>query len=201
MDCDNIAKAYGKMLAGEPLTEVEWTEARDALRRLAYISVKKCAAKFKIPDSTQPELIDEVEGALTIKLAQKRLPDPATVTSFEAMMRTVGWRETLSVLRKIKSPLAGRLESDPGLTVRHESVVDEDDDVFLRIRSGMEPFRFGEYKLARDVLLAVRLATDGFPGPAYLRAMVPKSKQGCVYNAAVFDINTAILGIADVGAA
>lgn len=194
MDCEALRKAYEVIYRGQVLTMKQWVPARDLLRAFADRAVRNAAGRHKIPHRTWPELIEDVEGEIVEKVIKKTLGDPAAIKNLEALMCTVTYRATITVLRRIKSPLAGALVADPGSAAAAPRS-DEVEDVFLEVRRRMDAFRLPEHRLARDALLAVRLATETFPGPAFLREMVPVPMRVLCYNAAVFDINTAILGI------
>lgn len=195
MDCEfeALQDAYAIIWSGQRLSMAQWTPARDVLRALANSAVRIAAGRYKVPQRTWRELIDNVEGELTVKVCRRGLGDPATIKNFEAMLRMVARHATITVLRSIKSPMTGRLISDPDHTAPEEA--SGSDDIFLEVRTRMEPFRFPEHRLARDALLAFRLATSSFPGPGFLRSMVPSHTRTVCYNAAVVDINMTILSI------
>lgn len=194
-----LRRAYVAIYTGGELTGAMWSAAQSCIRLLAWNAVERSAAKYKIPRRTIAELADNVEAEITEKLVGKKPGDPDTIRNFEGFMRSLAFRATISVLRRIKSPLAGQMASEPGCEAPRLPGPAQNEDVFLRIRSLLGPFRFQEYGLVRDALLAVRLATGGYPGPGLLRWMVQESERTACYNAAVYDINSAIAGFSDVG--
>ena len=196
MDCRPIEDAYRKHYAGVEITDLDWTPAQDAFRAISVIAVQRAASKHNIARRTWEELISNVECELVEKFVSLGFGAPDSINNFQAFLRTTAFRATITVLRKIKSPLAGRLESDQLLRPAPESSL-PDDDLFLRIRQSMGPFRFPEFALARDVLLSLRLATGGYPGHEFLKFVPAPSRLAC-YVAAVFDINSSIMGLVNV---
>lgn len=194
MSFDTLEALYQRHERGEKLSDQDWTSVDNACLSIAHSAVRFCAERFKIPRHTRENLVEDVRLDLLTKFLKCRLK----AANFRSLITTVARRATITCLRKIKSPMAGPLEYEGQVRRTDHAAAEEfHGDVFLAVRSRMGAFRFPEHAPARDALLAARLASDAYPPPDYLRAMVPGSVRRVVYNAAVFAINTSLMRIRD----
>lgn len=187
----NLYRAF----ASRKLDNAEWQRVDDLIHLVARRGVGKSSRKYKIPGRTREDLVESLVHELQKKFFQKRLGKASTIKNFQALLRVTTHHTTVSCLRRIKSPLAGHLEVDPTKSQQFAPAGISDALEFVRER--LPEFRFPEFALARDLLLAYRLGTNDYPGLDAIIGLVPSAFRRVVHTAALFDINETMMGIVD----
>lgn len=138
------------------------------------------------------QLTDAVQARLLAKFMNRRF-QCADGQSFERLLNRSAKNDMIDELRGSRSISAESMDGRPiGDTIfarmRGES------DVFAVLREVMRPYRFREFLYVRDCILSYFLQRKQYPPPSWLKSIgVPPDSWAPVFNAAVFDINSAIL--------
>lgn len=174
-------------------SDARWTQVEELLMAITTQEVKRTAAG--IYGMPLEHLVDQVYTAVLSKFISKKFRDRRGKAHI--IIRKAARNETISALRRSRSPSSvgfdGAEETwEAGASVAERPGVVAQVEVYLR------DFRFPEYEAARGAVLGFFSANGGYPGPAFVTQFgVPQDVARPVYNAAVCDLNTAMLEVVD----
>lgn len=174
-----------------------WDDVQTLLRETAKAEVRRSARRLY--GEPLESAIDQVEGLLLQKFISRRF-SPRNGRCLEPLLRTTCRNDLISVFRKSRSPSAVGFDGAEASweNTRTPVVTSDRLDLFGTIRGSLPPFRFREHAHVRESLLAVFLTHHRLPGPSHLASLgVASSRRQTVYNAAVVDLNQAMMRICD----
>ncbi len=173
-----------------------WNIVARLIHKIVVTEVTK-SAKRLYGEPLEAAIVD-VEGTVLHKFIGKRFT-PRRTPTIEPLLRVTCRNDMLTMFRRSKSPsTVGFDGAEAAWTSDHKPITDERIDMFGRIRGNLETFRFHEHTHVREALLAVFLSQHKYPGPGFLSPLgVGATQRQDVYNAAVVDLNCAMMGICD----
>lgn len=176
-----------------------WGDVQEEINRVVKDVVSKSARNLY--GEPLVACIDDVELAILRKFVEKRLEHRGD--AIDPLIRWSARNDMLSHFRRSRSPCAVSFDGAEKAWEHQDEQRDEpgDDaepDLFDRVRAAMPPFRFQEHPFVRDGILAFFLTHHNYPGPGYLHAFgVHHSVRPSVYNAALFDVNSAMIQLCE----
>jgi hypothetical protein len=191
----NLTELYALHRAGKlPGTDKRWLDVSRDLCKLARQVVEAGSRDLY---GTPVELaIEDVGTALLQKFVACKLDHSGA--GIEPLLRTAARNDMLSYYRRSRSPTASSFDGAEQTWEKEAERAEPTDDMFARARAFMPPFRFAEYPHVRDAVLAFFLTHWTYPGAGFLHPFgVHHSIRQPVYNAAVFDLNRAMIRICE----
>lgn len=193
MDPRRITELYDLYVAGSlPSDDARWNEVEAELLSIAESVVRRSARNVHGPALT--DAIEDVHSALLQKFIRRRLsrigPD------LKGLLRMAARNEMTSSFRRRKSPSTVGFAGAERTWKATSDVATDAPDIFAEVRARFDEFRFPTHGYARDGILAFFLSNTDYPGEQYLEGFgVDNRERKDVYNAALFDINSATMAM------
>ena len=192
----DLTELYIKHTRGElPGDDAEWSTVQQELR---IIAVSVCSSTARA-SSRQGQLfgsvlearIEDVYTVLLVKFIEKKLPFRGA--SIMPLLVTTARNELFTSFRRDRSPCTVCFDGAEETWHSEDRPWEDDEDLFALLRARLHTFRFPEYLYVREALLAFILSTKRYPGDHFLNSFgLPRDIRVTVYNAAIYQINTAI---------
>jgi len=196
VDFDELTTLYSQHVAGKLASnDQRWNRVSTMLMCFC-----KCEATRLAKDLYGQPLeacVENLYTALISKFVKKKLRHQTS--TIEPLLRFAARNDLMSYFRRSRSPSAVTHESShgDGLMIMGGRMR-PDRDLFNVVRQNMASFRFQEWSWVREAILAVFLTRTIYPGPTFLQTFgVKDHEQEAVYNAALYDINRAIMAICE----
>ena len=194
-----LYKAYrgGKMPRDDP----RWEEVPKLLHKIARgvthsQTRAKSATQGQLYGAVMDDRIEDVSTVLLTKFLEGRFDFRGQ--TIEPLLFTVARRELATAFRRSRSPSTVGFEGDEKTWQGDDGPREQQSDLFVVLLARLRHFRFPEYPHVREALLAFFMATNRYPGHHYLHPFgVHKDLREAVYNAAVFDLNLAMINQCD----
>lgn len=196
MEPDTITFLYDEYVAGRmPTDDKRWETVNRVLEAIAKKVVEgtiKSQSRQGVPfGSFLRDRVFDVHTALLTKFIEKRLARHST--SLMPLINRVAVNETMSACRRDRSPAATDFDT-LAVTIGIASEPGMEDDLFAKVRGRMGRFRFPEYELVREAVLAARLMRGAWPSESILGNMgVTGIDRAVMMTAIKVDINRAML--------
>lgn len=178
--------------------DVRWDQVASELRGVATTTVRQVTLqRGLLYDAPYENAIEAVYTAVLMKFIQRRF---SVRESFGSLLMTSARNALLDALRQSNSVSATTAfegkeevwESKPDHPPMHEK------DLYDLIRHRLGPFRWAEYPHVREAVLSYFLTHFKLPGASFLNAFgVPNNIRASVYNAAAFDVNSAMVQLCE----
>ncbi len=139
--------------------------------------------------------VDVVTREILAKFISKRLNRQLGQATIEPLLRFAIRNDLMSHFRRSRSPSTVTHEANHGTGVMlMGGSMSPDRDVFHNTRQHFGEFRFPEWSMVREAILAFFLTRMKYPGHRFLNLFgVNTRDRVAVYNAALFDINRAMI--------
>jgi hypothetical protein len=168
-----------------------WKVVERELRRLAAREVGR--ANGRLYGEPRRSRVEDVYTRLLCKFLERRFNYRGE--SMDGLLASAARNDTHDSFRRSRSPSTVYFDGAEHRWADDRMPVDHvDPDVFGVVRQGMSDFRFPEHPHVREAVLSFFLTNSRYPGSSFLHALtVPHATRSAVYNAAVVDINTAMM--------
>lgn len=172
-----------------------WDQVQDELRGIAVSVVRSVSSRRtgqELYGSPMDDRVEDVYTAILSKFIEKKLN---ARSSFTSVLMTAARNALLDAFRASSSPSATvGFDGADETWQDHERPVPK--DLFMQVRQRLRSFRWAEFPHVRESLLAYFLTHHTFPGAAFLGHFeVEPHLRTSVYNAAVYDLNCALLEV------
>lgn len=172
--------------------DARWNSVHRLLRQVAVNVVRRRASDL-YGEPAEARIEDVFTSILTKFLTCKF---PYNGDSIDSLLQTAATRDLMSAFRRSNSVCTHSVHGEERDIEAFDS---ESRNLFEVVREALPPFRFPEHQFVREAMLAFMLCSGDYPGRRWLRGFgVRQSMQTCIYNAAVVDINRAMVEVAEV---
>lgn len=199
---ESLSQLYALYRAGR-LGDMDprWTRVQDMLMEFSRGVVVRFATNLF--GQTREHRVEDVYGRLLVKFLKKSFHPHGP--NLEPLLLHTARNDLTTSFRRSQSPTPVYYDGAES-TWEDQSSQWEDgsadvggrchEDLFSSARTIMRPFRFREYGHARDGMLAFFLTHFRHPGQIFLHTFgVHRTVRPTVYNAAVVDINQAMIDL------
>lgn len=197
-----LTELYEAHRKGEmPRADPRWEEVPDLLHKFASRVTRsqthaRATAQGRLYGTVVEDRIHDVATVLLTKFLEGRLNHRGP--AIEPLLSTVARRELATAFRRSRSPSTVGFDGAEKTWQGDNGPREQKGELFPVLQSSLRHFRFPEYPHVREALLAFFLSTSRYPGPHYLHPFgVHKDLRPAVYNAAVFDLNRAMVSQCD----
>jgi hypothetical protein len=179
-----------------PRSDPRWAEVQSILAGVARKTCENVKARSHqgaLYGAAIEQRYEDIYTALLTKFLERRLNHNRL--SIEPLLSSIARNELATSFRRGRSPSAVYFEGAEETWEGDQGPRQQNGNLFETIRDRLPAFRFQEYPHVREALLAFFLMTNRYPGHHFLHAFgVRRDERVAVYNAALYDINGAMIG-------